>query len=197
MYAQLLAAGADPQPLMVIRVLLNASDLVDLLAPPAQPDAASLSLPLQIDRDLMSCLAPWMVPSPPPPPGAHVEVAWCPPVTTVAALRQAVATLNPQATGSPLVVDLQLAGHSLADVRRQLGLPDAPELHLTVPISDELIEQLRALEQEHQRAIAEVTLEVVLGGALLADLRRSWGFPEAPTPEEVERSLRAHRVRLH
>ena len=197
MYAQLLAAGADPQPLMVIRVLLNASDLVDLLAPPAQPDAASLSLPLQIDRDLMSCLAPWMVPSPPPPPGAHFEVAWHPPATTVIALRQAVATLNPHATGFPLVVDLQLAGHSLADVRRQLGLPDAPELHLTVPISDELIEQLRALEQEHQRAIAEVTLEVVLGGALLADLRRSWGFPEAPTPEEVERSLRAHRVRLH
>ncbi|NCA90722.1 MAG: hypothetical protein EOM92_18045 [Gammaproteobacteria bacterium] len=194
MYAQLLAAGADPQPLMVIRVLLNASDLVDLLAP---PDPAYLSLPLQIDRDLMSRLAPWLVPSPPPPPGAHFEVAWCPPVTTVAALRQAVATLNPQATGSPLVVDLELAGHSLADVRRQLGLPDAPELHLNVPISDEMIEQLRALEREHQRDIAELTLEVVLGGALLADLRRSWGFPEAPTPEEVEMTLRAHRVRLH
>jgi len=197
MYAQLIAEGPDPQTITTIRVLLNGDDLADLHPLPERPDAAPLVLPLHIDRDLLLGLAPWMVPSPPLPPDAHYEVDWFPPEPTIDALRHAITALNPRATAFPLVVDLQLAGHSPADVRRQLGLPDAPMLLLHFPVSDEMIASLRAIEQEQQSTITGLTLEVEMSGALVANLRRSWGFPEAPATGDGNAIRHTQRVRLH
>lgn len=197
MYAHLLSHGTEGSPFPVIRVVLDHGDLAELHPGLSRPAAAPLTLPLYIDHDDMPRLAPWLVSTPPPPPTIDYQIRWCPTAEMMASLWDALTTINPQETDFPLAADLRLLGQSLADVRRLLGLRDPPDIQLNLPVSDETIAHLRALEEQQQRAISALTLEVLVDGPLLAELRRQWGFPAAFTSQDESNPPLTHRMLLH